>query len=269
MVKRKPRERRSGGGARGQRGRGAAGTLWLYGVHPVLHALANRARRCRRLLLTPEASRSLGARLEAAVAARVGEVAAAVVARAEIDARLPPHAAHQGIALEAEPLAAPRLEAMRERLAAESAAAVVALDRVTDPRNVGAVLRAAAAFGARAVIVPERHAPPVTGALAKAAAGALELVPLVRVVNLARALAALKQDGFWCLGLDPGAERRLAEALPREKVVLVLGAEGAGLRRLTRESCDLLAAIPLAGGVESLNVAAAAAVALYELRRRQ
>jgi 23S rRNA (guanosine2251-2'-O)-methyltransferase len=146
-------------------------------------------------------------------------------------------------------------------------AVVLMLDQVTDPQNVGAILRSAAAFGAKGVVLQDRHAPRFTGALTKAAAGALESVPVARVVNLSRALEELTDAGWRTVGLTGAAERSLAEVLDDRPTVLVLGSEGEGLRRLVGEHCDELAKIPMPGGFESLNVSAAAAVALYEAAR--
>lgn len=244
---------REGGGAEG-------GGLWLHGLHPVAAALANPARRLRRLLVTEEA--------EAALAERVPppwRIAPERTDRARFASLLPPDTVHQGAALLAEKLPDLPLERVLEQA---GSGPVLVLDQVTDPRNVGAILRSAAAFGAAAVVMQDRHAPPETGALARAASGALEVVPVVRVVNLARALAALKQEGFWVVGLEAGAPVTLAQAgLAGRRVALVLGAEGEGMRRLTRENCDELARLPIAQAMESLNVSAAAAVALYELAR--
>ena len=240
----------------------------LYGVHATLAAVANRDRQCRRLLVTEEAAHRLGDQLRVLLDHRRPPLEVQTVERAELGRRLPPGAVHQGIALETAPLAEPTLDGLVRLLSGRDAVVLVALDQATDPQNVGAVLRSAAAFGASGVIVTERHAPAATGAMAKAAAGALELVPLLGVVNLARALRELKDHDYWCVGLDNAAERVLTGAALPKRVVLVLGAEGAGLRRLTRECCDLIVRIPVRAAIESLNVSTAAAVALYELNRR-
>ncbi len=170
---------------------------------------------------------------------------------------------HQGAALLADPLATPPLTQVLER-----PGPVLVLDQVTDPRNVGAIMRSAAAFGACAVIVQDRNAPEESGALAKAASGALEKLPLLRAVNIARTLIALKAAGLWVIGLDAGGDNLSGTALAERRVALVLGAEGEGLRRLTRETCDEVAGLSMAGGMESLNVSAAAAIAMYELSRK-
>jgi 23S rRNA (guanosine2251-2'-O)-methyltransferase len=229
----------------------AAGGHWLYGHHAVAAALANPVRVIHRLLVAGEPPTLPGT-------ARAAPEAAS---REDIAALLPEGAVHQGIALLTEPLPACHIEDYAD--AAGAYALCVVLDQVTDPHNVGAVLRSAAVFGAGAVIVPDRHAPPETGALAKAASGALESVALVRVVNLARALDTLKETGFWCVGFAGEAPDRLGETPLPAKAALVFGAEGAGMRRLTREHCDLVVSIPARGPLSSLNVSNAVAVALY------
>jgi 23S rRNA (guanosine2251-2'-O)-methyltransferase len=241
---------------------------WLYGRHAVEAALANPARRCQRLVALRETATEAETLLRAA-RARPPRAGVEVVERRALEQLLPQGAVHQGLALTADPLDAGDLDTI---IAAEPtpgvAQVVVALDQVTDPHNVGAVLRSAAAFGAVAVIVPEHGAPSVTGALAKAASGALEQVPLLRVANLARALEKLKAAGFWTLGLDEHAEQTIAEIDSPERVVVVLGAEGPGLRRLTRERCDFLARLPTRSTMASLNVSNAAAVTLYAVTQR-
>jgi 23S rRNA (guanosine2251-2'-O)-methyltransferase len=227
-------------------------------VHAVAAALVNPARRLRRLLLTEEAEQVLRERLP-----RPWPLAPEPTERARMDQLLGRDVVHQGAALLADPLPTPSMERMLER-----PGPVLVLDQVSDPRNVGAILRSAAAFGAAGVITQDRNAPEETGALAKAASGALETVPLLRAVNLARTLVALKAAGCWVVGLDTGQPPLRGEALAERRVALVLGAEGSGLRRLTRETCDELAGLDLPGAMESLNVSAAAAIALYELARR-
>lgn len=244
------------------RATGAGPAYWIYGTHAVQAALANPARRVRRLLLTKEAASGLPP------APRPG-LQPEVVDRAAIDRAVPAGSVHQGIALLAEPLAEDDLDEVLDRLAGAPSATILLLDQVTDPQNVGAVLRSAAALGAAAVVVPRHHAPPVTGALAKAASGALEHVALVRVANIAQAIDRIKESNFWCVALDGAADKDLATVDLAGRVALALGAEGAGLRRLTRERCDLAARLPTAGPIAHLNVSNAAAVALYECARQR
>src|SRR5690625_4943701 len=241
--------------------------LLLYGSHAVRAALANPRRRCHRLLLTEEARRREGADLERLAGQASRSPALEPVERQDLDLLLP-GAVHEGIALEVAPLSPPSLPEFLDSLP-EGPALVVLLDQVTDPHNVGAILRSAAVFGAAALVVPERHAPPETGVLAKTASGALERVPYLREVNLARCLDQLKEAGFWVLGFAGEAPQSLGSYDPPERVALCLGAEGSGLRRLTRERCDLLLSLPAAGDFRDLNVSNAAAVALYALSQKR
>ena len=236
---------------RARAGRATRDAVWLYGRHAVAAALANPGRSWLRFLA------------ESDRAAAFAGAAPEIVDRGELRRILPEGAVHQGLALLARPLSGAGIESLLEAAETRERAAAIVLDRVQDPQNAGAVLRSAAALGALGLVVPDRHAPPETGALAKAASGALESVPLIRVANLARALARMKAGGFWCVGFDAGAETPLAPGALPGRCALVLGAEGAGLRRLTAETCDLLLRIPMAGGAASLNVSAAAAIALY------
>ena len=238
---------------------------WLYGRHAVLAALANPFREVRQIMLTRDAQARFGDELQQALNSRpAGTVGAQIVDRGDIETVLG-SAVHQGIAALVAPL--PDQDLPDVLPDDENDAVVLVLDQVTDPHNVGAILRSAEAFGAVAVVVTERHAPEGTGTLAKAASGALERVPLIRIVNLAREIDYLKSRGFWILGMAGEATQTLADAKPGSRIALVLGAEGEGLRRLTREHCDLLVRLPMAGSMPSLNVSNAAAVALYELNR--
>jgi len=227
------------------------GPVILYGWHTVAAALANPQRRIRRITATENAVRRL---TEQGLAL---PVAPQIVKPDAIAARLPADAVHQGLLAEAEPLPAPAIE----DLAAEGI--VLVLDQITDPHNVGAIFRSAAAFAAAAVVTTARHSPEATGVLAKSASGALEHVPLVTVTNLARGLAVLKERGFRVIGLDSSGTVDLAAAAPAPPLALVLGAEGKGLRQLTRATCDVVARLDLPGAIKSLNVSNAAALALY------
>ena len=246
----------------------APGERWIYGRHAVTAALANPRRRWRRLVALAGQQEEAAALLAGARASRRGEgEPLRLTDRLEFEALLPEGAVHQGWALQVEPLANLDLDDVLTAEPPDGRRIVVVLDQVSDPHNVGAVLRSAAAFGALAVVVAAHGAPSATGALAKAASGALDLVPLVRAVNLARALDRLKQDGFWTCGLDERAPETLAALDLGERTALVLGSEGGGLRRLVRERCDHLARLPTRPPLASLNVSTAAAIALYELRR--
>lgn len=237
---------------------GTPETEWIFGLHPVLAALGNPERDCLSLAATAAAA----AHLPADSPLRPQIMESEALAR-----RLPPGAVHQGLALQVAPL--PEL-ALDEACAVVPGrrGLVVVLDQVTDPHNVGAILRSAAAFGATAVIVTERHAPHATGTLAKAASGALEHVPLVRVVNLARALDELAELGYWRIGLAEEGPSPIGTVPDVDHIALILGAEGSGLRRLSRAHCDVLAHLPIAGPISSLNVSNAAAVALYAVTQR-
>jgi 23S rRNA (guanosine2251-2'-O)-methyltransferase len=247
--------RRSGSQAQ-PAGAHAEGTVVLYGWHTVRAALENPARRIRALLATENAARRLA-----------GEgvplpVEPQLVRPDEIARRLPADAVHNGLLAEADALASPELDEIAP------GGTVLALDQITDPHNVGAILRTAAAFAAAAVITTSRHSPDATPVLAKSASGALELVPLVAVQNLARALDGLRERGYFLVGLDSGAPGDLGNATLRAPLALVLGAEGKGLRQRIRESCEVLARLDLPGRIKSLNVSNAAALALYIASKR-
>jgi 23S rRNA (guanosine2251-2'-O)-methyltransferase len=237
---------------------GAAETLWLFGLHAVEDALQNPRRTRLRLVVT----RNAADRLAGAIAASGIEPEISDPRR--FDAPLAADSVHQGAALEVAPLDWGTLDEVCAL--AGPAGLVVLLDRVTDPHNVGAILRSAEVFGAQAVIAPARHAAPETGALAKAASGALERQPYLRVGNLADAMGRLQAMGYWLIGLDGAATATLGEGLTQaagRPLGLVLGAEGPGLRERTREICDAVVRIPAAGAFGSLNVSNAAAVALH------
>jgi len=265
---RKPPFRRGGrpfakGGAKGTakagspgrepawRDRDSDGPAILYGWHTVTLALANPARRIRKLLLTENAARRLA---DENIDTRI---APEIVRPSQIDQMLGPDAVHQGLLAEADPLPSPDIDT----LAPEGL--VLVLDQITDPHNVGAILRSAAAFAVKAIVTTARHSPEATGVLAKSASGALELVPLVSVQNLARALTRLNERGFLTVGLDSEGSENLGAVALREPLALVLGAEGKGLRQLTRETCSVVARLDMPGEIKSLNVSNAAVLALY------
>lgn len=227
----------------------------IYGVHPVAEALKNKKRKIYSL----KASRNAADRLAAEIAAR--GIVPEIVHPNVLDRRLGPDAVHQGLLIEAKPLDQPRLDQIG------TSGIVVLLDQVTDPHNVGAILRTCAAFNVTALVATARHSPEASAVLFKSASGAYEHVPFVKVTNLARAMAELKAGGFSILGLDSGAPDDIAATPHTPPVAIVLGAEGKGLRQLTRETCDRLVRLDMNGPIKSLNVSNACAVALYALTR--
>src|SRR6185312_4017459 len=230
---------------------GSDGPAILYGWHTVAAALANPERQIRKLFLTENAARRLA---EEQIETRV---APEIVRPSSIDQRLGPDAVHQGLLAEADPLPSPDIETL------EPEGIVLVLDQITDPHNVGAILRSAAAFAVNAIVTTARHSPEATGVLAKSASGALEMVPLVTVQNLARALNELNDRGFMTVGLDSEGTEDLGAVTLQQPLALVLGAEGKGLRQLTRETCNVVARLDMPGEIKSLNVSNAAVLALY------
>jgi 23S rRNA (guanosine2251-2'-O)-methyltransferase len=230
-------------------------SVWIYGLHPVLAALANPRRKLRRLVATPNAL----ARLKAGGADLKIEPEESTP-RA-LDHILGGEAVHQGVAIEVAPLEPLAIATL------SNARLILVLDQITDPHNVGAIMRSALAFGADAVVTTRRHAPAETGVLAKSASGALDRLRLVEVQNLARALQDLRGLGIICIGLDSEAETSLETAVSGERLALVLGAEGKGLRQLTRDTCDVVTRLPVPGPLVSLNVSNAAVLALYLAHR--
>lgn len=227
------------------------GPVILYGWHTVTLALANPARRIRKLFLTENAARRLA---DENIDTRVQPE---LVRPGDIDRRLGPDAVHQGLLAEADALPSPDIDTLPQD------GIVLVLDQITDPHNVGAILRSAAAFNVKAIVTTARHSPEATGVLAKSASGALELVPIVSVGNLARALNELNDSGFMTVGLDSEGTENLSAVPLQAPLALVLGAEGKGLRQLTRETCRVVARMDMPGEIKSLNVSNAAALALY------
>ena len=258
----RPRENGSTVARARQTGAPSADQILLHGYHAAAAALANPRRIIRRIYLTAPAAERLGA------AATARGLEAQLTEPRELDRRLGADAVHQGILIEAAPLPEPALEDVCLAVAGAPVPLLLVLDQVTDPHNVGAILRSAAAFGVAGLVMTRQHSPPLSGVLAKAASGALEHVPVVLVTNLARTLERLADLEVFTIGLDGDAPARLEEQAGDRPTALVLGAEGRGLRRLTREGCAVLCHITTFGALRSLNVSNAAAVALHALRTR-
>ena len=238
----------------------APGRIWLYGQHAVMAALANPERPCYRVLATETVLPGIQA------AARSRAITPEPVTADRLERLLPPEAPHQGLVASVGPL--PERDPAELGADVDARSLVLALDQVSDPRNLGAILRTAAALGVEGVLLPQRRSAELGGACAKAASGALDLLPIVEVVNLARALAELKRRGYWIVGLDAADATPLETLDLPHRVVLVLGSEGEGLRRLVTEECDHLARLEIDPRMESLNVSVAAGIALYLAARR-
>ncbi len=240
-----------------------ANATYLIGHHAVAAALMNPERQCRSLWLTESAEKTLAQALDDATSAGLKRPVPQRVERAALDATLGRDVVHQGALLLCDPLPEIGLDDVLIELGDAERATVMLLDQVTDPHNIGAVMRSAAAFGLSAIIMPRRGAPGITPALAKTATGAADMLPLVTVTNLGRALLALKDAGFSLFGLDERAETPLSEARWAPRSAIILGAEGRGMRQSTREACDMLVSLPTTGPIRSLNVSNAAAITLF------
>lgn len=263
----KPRfnKARAGQGGRPRRDKPDDDRIELFGIHAVAAALANPERRFVKILATDNAAR----RLEAEITAR--QLTVEPVRPRDLDNMLGTDTVHQGVLAEVEPLPEPKIDDL-VRAAGSTGGPLILLDQVTDPHNVGAVLRSAAVFGSSGVVTTRRHSPPLNGTLAKSASGALELVPVALVQNLSRTMEELKEAGVVLIGLDGDGETLLDDQPLVGAVAFVLGAEGKGLRQLTRETCDQVCRIGTSGALASLNVSNAAAISLhlaFMRRRRQ
>ena len=233
--------------------------LVLYGRHAVMAALENPERKIHKLVCTAENASE--------IRAKYANLHLVVADRKDIDKLVSPEAVHQGYALFCNPLDNLSIEELCLNTEDDTKCNVLILDQVTDPQNIGAIIRSCAAFGAKAVIVQDKNSPQESGAMAKAAAGTMELVPVARVTNLVRAIEILKKHNFWIVGMDGYAKDNVDKIDKNAKLGVVMGSEGSGMRRLIEESCDITVRLPINEKVESLNVSTAAAVVLYELSK--
>ena len=233
--------------------------LILYGRHAVLSAIANPNRKLTKLLCTKENADEIR---------RLNIIQPQIVDRKEIDKLLPPDAVHQGFALFCSRLPDYTLDEIIDLAADKDNCHVLILDQVTDPQNIGAIIRSAVAFNTLALIMQDKNSPLESGAMAKASAGMIEHLPVVRATNLSRAIAQLKDAGFWTIGMDGYAKTTVAELKKGGKNAIIMGSEGKGMRRLVEENCDITVKLPMNDKVESLNVATAASIMLYEINKK-
>lgn len=235
-------------------------SYWLYGKHAVLAALNNPNRKIHTILATDSTAKEV----KQALGARQVKISTAQ----QIDASMKSTtSAHQGIAAFVEPLTTRSLNDFIKKIASKKKSVVIALDQVTDPQNAGAIIRSCVAFGADGVIVTKHNSFPENGLLAKASCGTIENIDLITVANLSNSFEELKEQGFWVIGMDGDGKEEISKIREYDKLVIVLGAEGAGIRRLTKENCDLITRINISDNAESLNVSVATAIALYEFNR--
>jgi 23S rRNA (guanosine2251-2'-O)-methyltransferase len=234
--------------------------IWIYGIHACIAALKNKNRKCYKLFVTDKILKDYPTLTDLRPNLSID-----IVSIKEISSILPLNAAHQGIAIEASPLQQPQVEDFYKSCSniSDQQDLVLILDQITDPQNIGAILRSAAAFNAKAVFILKNNSPGETSSMVKAACGAIEITPLITVTNLVQLMKDLKEIGFWCIGLDGKAQTLLSKVDLPKKVALILGSEDEGLRRLTVQNCDILAKLPISSKVESLNVSNAAAIAMY------
>jgi 23S rRNA (guanosine2251-2'-O)-methyltransferase len=254
---------KSGKEWRAQEKKGPMLQATLWGVHAVQEAWLNPERRIKALYITELMVKDFEHLQQKARDLGLRRPEASIIDKKDMDRRLPPGAVHQGIALDADPLPETFVQDLVVASAASEKSVILMLDQVTDPHNVGAILRSASAFGATGVIMQRRHSPEMTGVLAKAACGAIEHLPVCYEINLSRALEVLQAAGFQAIAMDEHAENSFATLPAFAKIVIVLGAEGAGLRPKVREHCNHLVRLPTQGPIQSLNVSNAAAIALY------
>ncbi len=259
IQKRNAEDRNKSQAKKSGSGFGPNGQIWFYGIHAVESALLNPERKKYQLLVNQEWTTSYKV--------PSNEIEPQYVSRKVIESKLPLTAVHQGLALLVAPLPHVPIETICKN--SNDNSVVIVLDQISDPRNIGAIMRTASAFGASAIIVTDRYTPETTASMAKAASGALDRIPVVRVTNLSRSLVLLKKAGFWLAGLDANASQTISQANLGGKIAIILGAEGSGLRRLTAQNCDYLIKIPMDASSNSLNVSVAASIALYEVYRNR